>query len=382
MRIVDVNGFYAEAGGGVRRYVDSKFEAAVRGGHELIVIAPGQASALEERDGGAVRWIPSPPMPFDPRYRRFTDRAAVWTALDAARPDVIEASSPWGSAELAGGWPGDAARSLVFHQDVVAAYAHTIGDRCIPRSWIDAAAWPWWARLRRLSRQFDVTIAGGEWLAERLLRLGVGNARAVPFGLETDNFSPAKRDLDLKAELLSRCGTGREGRLLLAVSRFHPEKRLPMVIAAFASARRQRPDLGLVVIGEGLARRGVERAVARTPGVVLLGAVADRARLAAILASADLFVHGSAAETYGLATAEAIASGLPVVTPDYGGAADLARRGWSRLYRTGDAADCGRAILQALAGQINEPSASPPGGLDDHFTALFTLYEGLVTPAR
>ena len=60
MRIVDVNGFYAEAGGGVRRYVDAKFASASRAGHDLTVIAPGAQTRVEPRPGGQVAWIESP----------------------------------------------------------------------------------------------------------------------------------------------------------------------------------------------------------------------------------------------------------------------------------------------------------------------------------
>ncbi len=377
MRIVDVNGFYAEAGGGVRRYVDAKFEAARAAGHDLTVIAPGKASRIEARPGGRVAWVASPPMPFDPRYRRFARRHMVLRAVDEAGPDILEASSPWLSANIAAAWPGLAPRALVFHQDVVAAYAHTALDRFVTRPWIDAAAWPWWARLRRLSRRFAVTVAGGEWLAERLRAHGVANAVAAPFGVESGRFSARLRDEALRAELLARCGVGPDGRLLLAVSRYHPEKRLPTVIAAFARARRLWPELGLVVVGEGLAWRAVRRTAAATAGVCLLGSVSDRDALARILASADLFVHGSGAETYGLAPAEAIASGLAIVVPDTGGAADLAPRGLSRTYRAGDAAGCAKAILTVLAGGADPPTAPPPGSLDDHFTALFGIYERL-----
>jgi len=129
MKIVDVNGFYAGAGGGVRRYVDAKFAAAARAGLELTVIAPGEASCVEPREGGAVVWVEGPTMPFDPRYRLFGRREAVFAALDRVAPDLVEASSPWKSADLAVGWPGRAARVLVFHQDAVAAYGHTFLDR-------------------------------------------------------------------------------------------------------------------------------------------------------------------------------------------------------------------------------------------------------------
>jgi alpha-1,6-mannosyltransferase len=380
MKIVDVNGFYAGAGGGVRRYVDAKFAAAARVGFDLTVIAPGEVSRVEARDGGRVAWVEGPPMPFDPRYRLFGRREAVLAALDAAAPDLVEASSPWTSAALTAAWKGHAARVLVFHQDAVAAYGHTFLDQVLPWPAVDTLAWPFWGRVRRLSRRFDVTVAGGEWLAGRLAAHGVANARAVPFGIESGPFSPGKRDEGLRERLLARCGAPTGGRLLLAVSRFHPEKRLPTVIKAFARANSRRGDLGLVVVGEGLARRSVERASARAGHVVLLGSIEDREALAQCYASADLFVHGSAAETYGLAVAEAFASGLPAVIPDRGGAADLATRGRSVLYRTGDAADGARAILQALDGRTSPP-AGAPASLDDHFDSLFALYREL-TPAR
>lgn len=378
MRIVDVNGFYAEAGGGVRRYVDAKFAAAGRAGHDLTVIAPGAQTRVEPRAGGRVAWIKSPLMPFDARYRRFAGPRAVWAAMDAAAPDFVEASSPWGSATIAAGWSGRGARSLVFHQDVVAAYAHTTLDRLISRRAIDALASPWWARLRRLAARFDITVVGGEWLAARLAAHGVANAVAVPLGIEAGRFGATQRDEALHAQLLAKCAVAPGGKLLVAVSRFHPEKRLPTVIEAFARARRVRPDMGLAVIGDGLARRSVERAAQGAGGVALLGAVTDRGDLARILASADLFVHGSGAETYGLAAAEAVASGVTIVVPDSGGAADLAARGLSKTYRAGDAADCARAILAVLAGCVDPPTAPPPGSLDDHFTALFALYEELI----
>jgi alpha-1,6-mannosyltransferase len=320
-------------------------------------------------------------MPFDPRYRRFGARAAVWAAIEAAAPDVLEASSPWTSASIVAAWTGRAKRSLVFHQDVVAAYAHTALDGVLGRRAIDSLCAPWWSRVRRLSRRFDVTVAGGEWLAKRLGGHGVANAVAVPFGIEAGRFKPGQRDEGLRAELLAKCGLGPDAKLLLAVSRFHPEKRLPTVIAAASQARRRRPDLGLAIVGEGLAEAAVKRAAAKAGGVALLGAVGDRDALARIYASADLFIHGSAAETYGLAVAEAIASGLTVVAPAGGGAGDLARSGYSKLYRPGDAADAAHAILEALAGRVDAPSAPSPGSLDEHFTALFALYERLpMTP--
>ena len=377
MKIVDVCGFYSETGGGVRSYVRHKFDAAKAAGHALTVIAPGAESRIEETEGGRIAWVKSPLMPFDANYRRFVGSREVFAVLDAERPDIVEGSSPWRSGWLAAHWPGKAARALIFHQDFVAGYPYTALSGLMPLERIDDLFTPYWSHVRRLSRRHDVTITGGEWLARRLGGFGIDNARAVPFGIERGRFSPLNRDEGLRRDLLALSGASPDGKLLIAVGRFHPEKRHPMLIQAFAKARETRPDLGLVLIGDGLTRATVEHAARKAGHVHLLGAVMDRYRLASLYASADLLIHGSGAETYGLVVAEAIASGLPVVVPNVGGAAELAKGGRGLIYPLGDAVACATAMLAEL-GRLGPVPAADPSYSNDHFAKLFALYEGLV----
>ncbi len=74
----------------------------------------------------------------------------------------------------------------------------------------------------------------------------------------------------------------------------------------------------------------------------------DRGRLASALASADALVHGCSVETFGLSIAEALAQGLPVVVPDEGGAAELARPEYAETYPSGDARACAEATSRLL----------------------------------
>ncbi|MBV8683355.1 MAG: glycosyltransferase [Caulobacteraceae bacterium] len=382
MKILDVSGFYSETGGGVASYVRQKLAFAAREGHEVVVVAPGAESREELRPGGKIVWVSAPPMPFDANYRMFLGAAEAWRVMDSEAPDVVEGSSPWRGGWIAAQWPGDAVRSLVFHQDFIAGYPHTLLDGLLDRDRIDRLFNGYWAYLRRLSANFDVTVTGGEWLAERLERFGVHRPVAVPFGIEADLFSPAQRNEALRRELLAACGAGSQSRLLLTVGRLHPEKRHRTVIEGFVRARADRPDIVLLVIGDGPTRGAVERLVRRSPGVHLMGPVTDRRRLAEIYASADLLVHGSGAETYGLVVAEAMSSGLPVVAPDTGGAADLARRGAAVTYRTGDAASCAAAICEALRSPAATGGAGAasggPSSAEAHFVQLFALYRDLV----
>lgn len=377
MRIADVCGFYAPRGGGVRTYVEQKFAAALAHGYDLTVIAPAPEDGVEERPGGRIVWIESPAMPFDPAYCRFARAEPVWRALDRADPDIVEGSSPWFGGWLAGAWPGQAVRSLVFHQDFVAALPGTVLGGMLSAEAVDWLFLPYWAHLRRLSERFDVTVTSGVWLAERLAQFGVHRAVAAPFGVEPDRFSHALRDPALRRELLGCCGIGEGGRLLLAVGRLHREKQHRLLIEGVALARQwSETPLGLVIAGEGSLRPQLERQIERVSGAHLMGGVSDRELLARIYASADVLVHGSAAETYGLVVAEALASGLPVVAPAAGGAAELARSGHARLYAPGDAAAMAEALLDLLASEPPPRSARLPTA-PEHFDALFSLYRRL-----
>jgi alpha-1,6-mannosyltransferase len=384
VKIVDVSGFYSEFGGGVRSYVRQKLDAAARHGHDVTIIAPGDRYRVEGRHGGKIVWVPSPPMPFDANYRMFWSSREAIRVLDQEQPDVVEGSSTWRGGWMAGSWRGAALKSLVFHQDFVAAYAHTLLDARLSHAAIDRLFAPYWRYVSRLSRCFDVTIAGGEWLAARLASFGVRNPIAIPLGVEAGRFSPGHRDEGLRRDLLARCGVGPDGLLLLAVGRFHPEKRHGVIIDGFAEARRARPGLGLVLVGDGLRRAAVAKAAARVGHIHMLGAVSDRGMMARLYASADLLVHGSGAETYGLVVAEAIGSGLPVVVPDSGGASDFAPRARSAVYPTGDKNACAVAILRLLSQMSASDTATEPKpaalvrSADAHFEALFGLYRELL----
>ncbi len=116
----------------------------------------------------------------------------------------------------------------------------------------------------------------------------------------------------------------RRGELLYVGTR-KPDKGIVTLLEAFALARARRPDLTLRLVGRSptaedearwrarAAELGVGDAVAFDPAV-------DRAGVADAMARADVFVHASRYETFGVVLVEALASGLPVVATRSGGA--------------------------------------------------------------
>lgn len=388
MKIVDVCAFYAPHGGGVKTYIDRKFEIGGALGHEIVVIAPGSHTHVERRSGrGRILFVESPTLIVDRRYRFFDDPAAIHRLLDAEAPDLVEASSPWRTANIVADWRGAAPRVLVMHADPLAAYAYRWFGPFGSREAIDRSFDPFWQHLRRLGRTFSTVVSANKHLTDRLTAGGVAGVVTLPMGVDPGIFSPAHRDPELRRELLARCALPESASLLIGIGRHSAEKRWPMVIDACLVAGVTRP-LGLVLVGDGRDRARLIRHIGGNPHIHLLAPIADRTLLARVIASADALIHGCEAETFGLAAAEGVASGLPLIVPDEGGASDFVGPDNGECYAAGDAGAAARAIERllrrdpaALADDARRRALAAPD-IEVHFQRLFDHYRDLASPVR
>jgi alpha-1,6-mannosyltransferase len=384
VRVVDVNEFYSPTGGGVRTYLDRKMGIMADLGHELIVVAPGYDDGVEERAGGGrIHWLKAPRLPFDRSYGLFWDPAPVTRLLDTLDPDVVETSSPWRPAWIVGNWRGRALKVFFAHNDNMAAYA---------QRWLEDVAtaeqverWCAWYTnyMGRFLGAFDAFVTNGTTLARRHARRGLKVDAAMPLGIDKGYFSPTLRDPRLRAALLEQCGLGEDAHLLLGVGRHHPEKRWPTVIDAVEAAGAERP-VGMILLGDGVARDVLAKRIAGSPHIRLYRPLYDRLRFAQIMASADALIHGSDQEPFGLVALEAVASGLPLIVPDEGGAFDIAEPAYSEVYESRDARSCAEAIGRLLD---REPTVLRAASVHaaakvrtdrDHAIALVDYYSGLI----
>jgi glycosyltransferase involved in cell wall biosynthesis len=178
-------------------------------------------------------------------------------------------------------------------------------------------------------------------------RLGYGNrARVIPLGVDVAAQPHAHRHVDANAPLR-----------VLFLSRLHEKKNIPMLLRALASMPNAARLVELTVAGDGDPRyRGDLESLSQSLGlsaqVEFVGHVDGEAKRAAF-AQADVFVLPSAHENFGIAVAEALAAGLPViVTPGVALATNVADAGAGLVVNATE-----DAVASALRWAAENPAA-------------------------
>jgi len=126
---------------------------------------------------------------------------------------------------------------------------------------------------------------------------------SIPNAVDITNIKPKKQDSTPK----------KERKTILSVGRLTKQKDQILLIRAFAKIANDNPDWGLRIIGEGELRDKLERKINAfkmndrifLPGITQ--AIGEE------YSNADIFALPSRYESFGLATAEAMAFGLPAI---------------------------------------------------------------------
>jgi glycosyltransferase involved in cell wall biosynthesis len=160
-------------------------------------------------------------------------------------------------------------------------------------------------------------------LLERSLELGIAPRKPVVVYPPVDErFQPPTPGEKRKAR---RALGIEDGPILLNVKRLHPLAGQTFLVEAMPEIQRRHPGARLFIAGEGEARKELEERIANlglARAVTLLGLV-DNRELPRYYHAADLFVLPSRLEAFPTVAAEALASGLRVVSADHPGGVEL-----------------------------------------------------------
>jgi glycosyltransferase involved in cell wall biosynthesis len=124
-------------------------------------------------------------------------------------------------------------------------------------------------------------------------------------------------DEEARTRLLT-ARTGARQPTVVAAGRQIPEKRVPVIPAAFAHARERLPELRCLILGDGPdfeATRAAAAELGISSALELRGKVTHEEVMAS-LADAACLLHPSAREGYGLVVVESISLGTPAVVVD------------------------------------------------------------------
>ena len=161
----------------------------------------------------------------------------------------------------------------------------------------------------------------------------------------------------MPTEVGGTVGDGPGGGGVVTVGRLTPFKRLDLLIDAIAALNKARGrPVRLTIVGDGTERAALEQR-ARDRGIagttVFVGAVAPD-QVPAAIAHADLFAFPAENEGLGLAAAEALMLGIPVVAARSGGVPDIVpATGAGRLVTPGDL----QGFVGAIAAVLDDPAA-------------------------
>ncbi|MFZ2089287.1 MAG: glycosyltransferase, partial [Desulfobaccales bacterium] len=221
--------------------------------------------------------------------------------------DIVELWAIWHFPELPGGFYAS--------REGVPFVVKTVGAM-LPHS-LKTSAWKKWLYLNLVEHRNFRKAQGIHYstFLERELSpatiLGLPSF-VVPNGIDTQNFS----DLPDKASARKHFGLPRDALTGVFIGRLEPIKNLASLLNAMAIARRQGIDVFLLVGGPDFGeRKNLEVLTAHlglADRVRFLGYV-DPATRNVLLAAGDFVVLTSYSESFGLAAAEGMAAGLPVL---------------------------------------------------------------------
>ena len=307
------------------------FEYLEENGHESMLFVPH--SSIAAASSTHIMPYNSVPLVIYPNvYLSFPSTLKTIAYLKEYQPDLVHLINPV-HFDLAG---LKAAKEL--HIPIVASYqtdfpgyAKTLGLGFLEK--------PIWKFFRNIHNQADLNFAPSNTTRDQMIENGIERVKVWRRGIDLENFSAGKRDEEMRSYL---SGGEPEKPLLIYVGRLSPEKRVDWLAGIFEAGM----DVRLAFIGDGPYRQLMEFQFKETPTVFTGFLSGDD--LYKAYASADIFVFPSKNETLGNVVLEAMASGLPVITPTEGGQIDHVIHGKTGLLFDADDPDAMLAAIQYL----------------------------------
>lgn len=348
MNILFISDVYFPRINGVSTSIHTLRGQLVEMGHHVHMIAPDYYSP--SADESWISRIPSRYLPFDPEDRLMKYGDALKHCMQQLQVDfdLIHVHTPFAAHYLG----LRLARRLgipcvetyhTFFEDYMHHYLPIL-----PRPLLKTLAR---SLSRRQCNAMDAVIAPSQPMLDALRGYGVkSHAAVIPTGLESHSFVPGDG-----GGFRARYGIASDRPVLLFVGRVAHEKNIGFLLRMVVQVKHTRPDVLLVVAGEGPALDGLRKeaqALGLQDHIHFLGYLDRATELNDCYRAADIFVFSSLTETQGLVLLEAMAQGVPVVAIAEMGTKSILVEGQGALIAPQDEHGFAGRVLELLADPV------------------------------
>lgn len=246
----------------------------------------------------------------------YNNRLVPWIKANRHRFDGIVVNGLWQYCGLA------ARRALAGTNTPYMVFTHGMLDPYFKHAFPlkHAKKWPYWllSEYWNLRGAYRVlfTSEAEKHLAEQSFWLHRWNPYVVPYGAKGPTGDPQT----MKKVFFNQCPQVEDKRYLLFLGRIHRKKGCDLLIEAFAKEAATDPDLNLVMAGPDQQQWSTElQQTAASTGIAdrihWPGMTTGDAKWGAFY-GAEAFILPSHQENFGIAVAEAMACGTPVLLSD------------------------------------------------------------------
>jgi len=321
---------------GVSHFVWKSAAALAKNGNEVrVFVASGSREASKKISGYAKNpsliFLPSVPFLGYPGERLTIPMGFGINEIRKFKPDVIHLHTPFGvgiEAILAG---------KLFGIPIVGTH-HTFFDHYLRYVYLDFEKVKklTWHMTMAFYNRCDLILSPSRSLLEALKigKLKRPSEVVVNF-IDTEFFHPVANDAERK-EIKS--GLGIKGDLLVYMGRVSYEKSIDQVIRALAIVIQKKPDLTLLIVGDGPDKENLKNLAVKL-GIekhIIFYGFAHGEMLLKTLQAGDVFITASKSENMPLSVMQAMSVGLPIIGVDSLGVPEIVKDGKNGFIVTPD----------------------------------------------
>lgn len=349
MRVALFTNTYPPSLNGVANVTHFYRRGLLERGHEVHVFAPAPAAEDPFADDPYVHRYRSVLLPGEVDYMLalpVLKNASEQLKLLTLKVDVVHSQHPAWVGAWGHRWGRRRGNAFV-------STAHTqyelYADRAfLPEKWVERVV------SRHVGRFFnlcDVVTTPVQWMRQRLIDKGVTS----PIEIVHNPVDLAELDRADRSGTRSRLGIASDEIVLGFLGRLSPVKNVECLVDAAALLARRRPNIRLLIVGDGGRREALKARAAKALGdrAIFTGSV-RHSEVKHYDAAMDIFMTASRSETMPLAYTEAMYVGTPLVAHATPGAADMIRDGENGLLVPPERGAEG--IAEAVERVLDQPS--------------------------